>query len=201
MPVCELNNYYRIEELEVNHDSGGYYLTCRLIHCKNWVLCISEKGPIIRKDLNLTEQELSRLYGGEVLHLPEKGCTLLGVSSNVFVGGPRYRNAMLKPPAYVQSWCMNADGSELYVPDSADRQCVMVPVEYSYLLENGKLLVKINEVSGYHDSDLLYQVGDHLPIPLPQEWLNEWIPLRTTSGVCVFPAKAVQSRYKQVPMN
>lgn len=197
MPVTEPNNYYRIADLSVDHDSVGYYLTCKLIHCRNWVLCISRRGPILRADLQLTEQDLARLFKGEVLKFPELGYTLQGVSSNVFVGNPRYRNPLLSPPVYVQAWCMDADGRTLYVPDAVDLQCITVPIEYSCTTNGSRLMVKISQTAGYCDADLLYQVGSHLPIPLPKEWLNTWIPLRTTSEVRVFPAQEARERYKQ----
>lgn len=198
MPIAGLNNYYRVEELNVNHDKNGYFLTCKPVHCKNWVLCIGTDRPICSSDLHLTEEELTRLYNGDVLKIPELNCTLQGISTNVFVGNPRYRNNLLKPPSYVQVWCMDDEGRTLFVPDTVLGQYVPVPVEYSSIINGNKLTVRVEETTGYRDADLSYQIGDHLPIPLPKQMLNCQLTLRNTSVIRVLVSSEVQDRYKQI---
>lgn len=201
MPILELTNtIHRIDELVVDRDAEGYYLTMILGHCDAAVLCVSQHGPVSREKLDLTEEELGYLLGGGCVKHPQQGYTLQGITWQQFLGMDRYRNFTVDPPAFIQVWGMKRNDFEtnLYVPDSPLDQGMAIPQHYSVRQSADQLYVQVDRTDGYHDGDLRYSVEDHLSIPLPKSWLNRQIPLRPGAVVRVEPADHVRVSYKKI---
>lgn len=201
MPILTLSNaIYRINELTVDRDEEGYYLTMVLGHCDAAVLCVSQQGPVSRDRLELTDEELSYLLGGGRLERPEQRYTLQCISWQQLMGADRIRNFTVDPPAFIQVWGVKRNYFEtnLYVPDSPMEQGAPIPQCYSVRNSGNQLQVLVDRTDGYCDGDLMYIVDDHLGIPLPKSWLNRPIPLRPGAVVNVVPADHVRVSYKKI---
>jgi hypothetical protein len=209
MPIEKLNsNLYRIKELNVSLDGAGYYLSMNPSHCTACVMCISRERPIGIEDLNLSGEALKMLYGGHMLDFSEKGFVLQGITKHQITSVAQFRNFKLEPPAYVQVWGMDAShkGTTLYLPENPYDQMTLVPVDYNVKVGSGQingvqvwaLRIGMDQSGGYRDGDLLYQVDNHLPIPIPKSILNTEFPVRPTGGqIRVIPAEHVSNKYIQ----
>lgn len=209
MPIEKLNsNLYRIRELNIGLDGTGYYLTMNPSHCTACVMCIAKDRPISIEDLNLTGDDLKMLYGGHMMDFTEKGYILQGITKHQMTSVAQFRNFKLEAPAYVQVWGMDAShkGTTLYLPEDPHDQMTLVPVDYSVQIGQGQinnvsvLSVKVclEQTGGYEDGNLLYQIDNHLPIPIPKSMLNIEIPVRQTgSQLRVISAESVSGKYIQ----
>lgn len=199
MPIDKPNNnLYRIRELAVNQSSGDYYLSMNPGKAQACVLCICRTRLIRAEDLTLTEDNLSYLYSGGKLEFEEY--TLQGITGHQLAALAQYRNLHLQPPSYIQAWSMAAtpNGTVLYIPEDPQEQMALVPVHYRAVVNSGTLRVTLDESQGYADGDLMYQIEDHLPIPIPKSWINLGIPLGCPADkVQVIPAQAVSQNYIQ----
>lgn len=199
MPVNVLdNNLYRINRLKVEYDKNTPYLTMNPGKSTACVICVSKNGPVQAEDLDLTEKQLSELHMGATLDFPEKGYSLQGVTRQELSAAPEFSDFKIAPPAYVQVWGMTTNinlGTVLYLPENTLDQCVLVPVGYSVQLENGQMWVWIQRVDGYVDGDLMYQVDDHKPIPIPRAGLNQALPIRPGVTPVVKPRTECEAKY------
>lgn len=200
MPIITLNNnLFRIKELRVDQDSTGYYLTMNSGKSAACVICVSSQHPITMDELSLSESDLSSLANGGNLSFPEKGYSLQGITRPQLAAAPQFRKFHLIPPCYVQVWGMaknSLDGVVLHLPGDSQEQQVLVPVDYKVEWNDNSLTISIQTSEGYQDGDLMYQVADHRPIPIPGAYLNRAINLRP--GICpmVFPASSVEEKYR-----
>lgn len=209
MPIEKLSSsLYRIRELNIGLDGNGYYLTMNPSHCTACVMCISRERPIGMEDLELSADSLKQLYSGHILDFSEKGYILQGITKHQITSVTQFRNFKLEPPAYVQLWGMDAShkGTTLYMPEDPTDQMTLVPVDYSVRTGQGvingisvmSMNVAMEQSAGYQDGDLLYQIDNHLPIPIPKSMLNIDIPVRLTGAqLRVIPAEHVFDKYIQ----
>lgn len=199
MPVEKLtNNLYRIRDLSVGLSGNEYYLSMNRGKAQACVLCISRTRLITAQDLHLTEENLEYLYTGGVLEMED--FTLQGITGNQLIALAQYRNLRIQPPSYVQAWAMTAGqtGKILHIPEDVSEQMTLVPVHYQVIINSGSLLLKLDEEEGYCDGELLYQLEDHLPIPIPKRWIGRPIPLRCNpEKLRVFPDRDVARNYIQ----
>ena len=202
MPVIELNNnLFKISELNIGRDNIGYFLTMNPNKAVTCVLCISRSTPIRLQDLSLQEGDLQTLINGLSLDLPELGCQLRGVTRAQLSAAPQFRNFNMKPPCHIQVWAMSRsslDGTILHVPSNPLDQHLMVPVEYTVQAVDGGFTVQMAFSEGYQDGDLMYQVADHKPIPIPEIALNRFINLRPGITPVVFSAPHAQGQYQSL---
>lgn len=199
MPIAKLeNNLYRIRDLSVGLSGDEYYLNMNPAHAQACVLCISRVRPISVEELQLTEENLEFLFSGGTLEFDSY--VLQGISGRQLAALAQYRQLRLQPPAYIQAWAMSATqtGKNIYVPDDPNEQCILVPVHYQVIINGGNLLLKLDEAEGYSDGDLLYQIEDHLPVPIPKSALGTSIPLRAhPDKLRVVPDESVRQNYIQ----
>lgn len=202
MPVItRTNNLFRIRDLRVERDATGYYLTMNSGKSAACVICVSSRQPVTVADLSLSEADLAALSNGGNLSFPEKGYTLQGVTRPQLAAAPQFRNFHMSPPCHVQVWGIaknNIDGIVLHMPDEPLAQHVLVPVEYQSSWDDGCLTIRIETTEGYLDGDLMYQVADHRPIPIPGAYLNCPIKLRPGVNPTVFPAPEAQDKYRSL---
>lgn len=199
MPIQTLkDSIYKINDFVFQRDNSGYYLSMSLGHCDAAVLCISQRSLISAAELNLTERELGFLLRGSKL---SKGdYTLQGITRQAIAGSTRYRSFKVSPPAHVQIWGMTENDMEinLFIPDDTNIQSATVPQLYHVQMDGNQMYINIDNTDGYHDGDLMYQIGDHLPIPIPKSWLNAAIPLTVNYPPAVMAAEHVQANYSQI---
>lgn len=199
MPVERpTNNLYRIRDLAVGLSGKDYYLSMNPGKAQACVLCISRSRLITAQDLNLSEENLDFLYSGGVLEFDDY--ILQGITGHQLSALAQYRDLRLRPPSYVQAWSMTAGqgGKTLYIPEDPKEQMTLVPIHYQVIVGGGSLLVKMEELEGYCDGELLYQIEEHLPIPIPKRWIGVGIPLRCNpEKLRVFPDKSVAENYIQ----
>lgn len=198
MPIkVPTNSLYRIHSLNVALSGKEYYLSMNYGKSQACVLCVSRSRLIGAQDLDLTEADLEMLFSGGKVECGD--FVLQGISGQQLTALSQYRNnALLKPPAYVQAWSMAVIQNErcLFIPEDPATQMYLVPVHYQVLFGNGCLTVSMDQCEGYNDGDLLYQVEDRLPIPIPASWINQPIPLRfPPDKVRVVPAASVANNY------
>lgn len=198
------NSLHRVRDLAIRQTDTNYYLSMSPGHAQACVLCICRNRPITQEDLStLTNTDLEDLFAGKSLRLDN--CTLQGITSRQFADLAHYV-LDIQPPVFVQVWSLFVEQNEyvLYVPENPQdvknpmSQITMVPVSYQVLITNGDLMIKMEEKEGYSDGDLLYQIEDHLPIPIPKNAIGVYIPLHTNPAkLRVFPDKRVESNYLQ----
>ena len=202
MPVIELNNnLFKIRELNIGRDKIGYFLTMNPNKAVTCVLCICRSTPVRLQDLSLQEADLQTLINGGTLNLPEHGCQLRGVTRPQLSAAPQFRNFEMKPPCHIQVWAMSRsslDGTILHIPQDPLEQHLMVPVEYTVQTVDGGFTVKMCFTEGYQDGDLVYQVADHKPVPIPGTFLNRFINLRPGITPVVFSAPHAQEQYQSL---
>lgn len=200
MPVIKRNNnLFEIRDLRVGRDDNGHYLTMNSGHSVACVICVSAQNPVTMAQLSLSEQELVKLSNGGSLSFPEKGYTLQGVTRPQLAAAPQFRNFHITPPCHVQVWGMsrtNIDDVVLHMPENPLEQHVMVPVEYAVEWNNDTLVVWIQTDEGYSNGDLMYQVADHKPVPIPRSFLNTPFQLRPGAIPTVFPAPEAEAKYR-----
>ena len=192
------NNLYRIKELNIGQSGEDYYLSMNYGKAHACVLCICRTRLITAEDLSLGEDDLDHLYSGGKLEFEDY--TLHGISGRQLTALSQYRNKdLLKPPVYVQAWSMVAADQNrkiLYIPENPEDQMFLVPVYYQMNLSNGNLTIHMEEAEGYKDGDLMYQVENRLPVPIPKSWLDRPIPLRfPQEKIRVFPESSVEKNY------
>ena len=192
------NNLYRIRDLNVGLSGSDYYLSMNPGKAQACVLCICRTRLICAEDLNLTEENLDYLYSGGTLEFDTY--TLQGITGHQLSALAQYRNLRLQPPAYVQAWAMAAtqNGKFLYIPEDPAEQMTLVPVHYQVILNGGTLLLKLDDPEGYNDGDLMYQIQERLPIPIPKKWIGQSIPLGVAPDkLRILPEESVTHNYIQ----
>lgn len=199
MPIQTLrDSIYKINDFVFQRDARGYYLSMNLGHCDAAVLCISQRSLISAAELDLTERELGFLLRGS--KIDKKDYILQGITRQALAGNNRYRSFEVSPPAHVQIWGMKENDLEinLFIPDDTSMQSATVPQLFSVQMDGNQMYIGIDNVDGYHDGDLVYQIGDHLPIPIPRSWLNCPIPLPVSFAPNVMAAEHVHSNYTKI---
>lgn len=205
MPVkTPANSLHRVRELAVRPTDTNYYLNMSPGHAQACVLCICRKRPITKEDLSvLTENDLENLFAGKNLRFDD--FTLQGITGRQFSDLSHYV-LDIQPPVYVQVWSLFVEQNEtvLYIPENTwdlkdpQSQMTLVPVSYQVLINGGDLMIKMDEKEGYTDGDLLYQIEDHLPIPIPKAAIGNYIPLHVDPRkLRVFPDQRVENNYLQ----
>lgn len=198
------NSLHRVRDLAIRQTDTNYYLSMSPGKAQACVLCTCHDKPVSKEDLSmLTDSDLESLYAGKNLRFDN--FTLQGITSRQFANLAHYV-LDIQPPVFVQVWSVFVEQNEivLYVPENTQdvkdpmSQVTMVPVSYQVLINNGDLMIKMEEKEGYSDGDLLYQIEDHLPIPIPKNAIGVYIPLHTNPAkLRVFPDKRVESNYLQ----
>ncbi len=192
------NNLYRIRELAVMPSGGDYILNMNPGKARACVICISRSGNIGAGDLKLSEDDLNNLYTGGKLEY--ETYTLQGITGHQLAALSQYHGLHIRPPVYVRAWSMapGQSGTVLYIPEEPDEQVFLVPVHYQTIRTGNQLTVRLEEVDGYADGDLLYQREEHPPVPIPGSWLNRPIVLRRPADQYkVIAAPAVAQNYIQ----
>lgn len=192
------NSLFRIRDLSVGLSGQDYYLNMNPGKAQACVLCICRSHPITAQELNLTEENLDYLYSGGVLNFD--AYVLRGITGNQLAAIAHYRDLQLQPPTYVQAWAMTAgpNGKTLYIPEDPKEQTTIVSVRFQVIINSGSLLIMMDEKEGYQDGDLLYQIENRLPIPIPKKWIGVSIPLHCNpEKLKVFPDAPVEQNYIQ----
>lgn len=199
MPVNVLdNNLFKIRNLRVDFDKKGPFLTMNPGKSAACVICVSRERPISLQDLQLNEAELKDLYTGKTLDFSAKGYTLKGVTRQQIAAAPQFRDFKMAPPTFVQVWSMGIDDRgniTMYLPEDPQEQCALVAVGYRKEMRGDDLYIWIEQKDGYEDGDLLYQVDDHLPVPVPASGLNEPLPMRPGVDPKVMPRTECAKKY------
>lgn len=212
MPILALSSAaYTVQQLTLGSDHHGRYLSLVCPRAAAYALCFSSGAPIRREELDLTDEELSTLCSGGKVQ--RDNYRILGVPRNIFNAMPVFRNFQAVPPEQIQVWSMDfsSDGAPiLYVPDDPAPSTCYVPLRYTVEFtpgvsrqnkapQPGLLRVRLLDEGQYADGALMYQVGNSLPIPLPQGCLNDTpIPiLNENEPVKVIVSPAFQGKYVQ----
>ena len=205
MPVkTPANNLHRVRDLAIRQSDTNYYLSMSPGHAQACVVCTCHARPITKEDLTvLKESDIEDLFAGKNIRFDD--FTLQGITSRQFADLAHYI-LDIQPPVFVQVWSLFVEQNEtvLYVPEDTQdvknpmSQVTLVPVTYQVLISNGDPMVKMAEKEGYADGDLLYQIDDHLPIPIPKEAIGTYIPLHTDPRrIKIFPDTRVENNYLQ----
>lgn len=199
MPVNILdNNLFKVRNLRVESDKNGAFLTMNPGKSAACVICVSKQEPVNPGDLELSEMQLKDLYTGRTLDFSAKGYTLKGVTRQQFAAAPQFRDFKMTPPTFVQVWGMgiNDRGAiTLYTPEDPQEQCVLVAVGYRKEMRGSDMYVWIEQLDGYEDGDLLYQVDGRLPVPIPASGLNRPLPMRPGVDPVVMPRPECADKY------
>jgi hypothetical protein len=166
-------------------------------HCEAVVLCISRSGAVSQDALCLSEADLQTLFVGGKLEYPDQGYVLQGITKAQINGANYYRNFQLIPPAHVQAWGMSSVHGEthLWFPKDPQTQQALVRISYDFDVSNDELFIQLEQAEGYRDGDLMYQVPGHLPIPVPGQYLNAYLPMRPGADVKVLPSPEAIDKY------
>ncbi|MBM6871315.1 hypothetical protein H7U37_11690 [Pseudoflavonifractor phocaeensis] len=212
MPILPLSSAaYTVQQLTLGSDSHGRYLSLVCPRAAAYALCFSSGAPIRREDLDLTDKDLSALCSGG--NIQRADYRIQGVPRNIFNAMPVFRSFQAVPPEQIQVWSMDfySNGKPiLYVPDDPTSSTCYVPLRYTVQFtpgvyrpnkapQPGLLQVRLLDAGQYADGALMYQVGDAMPIPLPEAYLNDtFIPiLNENKPVSVVVSPMFQGKYVQ----
>lgn len=191
MPVETAQRNYCIQNLKIGSDNRGPFISAVCPDADSFALCFVKGDLASGEEVKaaLSEQDLKALRLGNSI---ERGrLRFQGVRRMVFYSGPVYYITSALPPERVQIFALSYsdfyDVTTLYFPEDETSQSGFLPLRFSYELkqvspEISNLVIKLKDNGVYEDGTLLYQVGNALPIPIPQEGLGKGIKLYLPSG-------------------
>lgn len=211
MPVVSVNQSYIIENLTLDADSQGPYITLRSRSSESYLFCFNPDKPISKEVLerDLSENELKQLFSGD--ELQKNGYRLQGVRRSVLTASHYFRGFKASPPETIQVWGMSRvpfeDKINVYIPDSENEQVCYMPMRYKVTITNVPPLATLKvelldhvDHGKYQAGALLYKVNDSLPLPITEDMLGKTyqIPISSVDNLSVIPKEGYEGAFKAV---